>query len=48
LKLSPGIGEAAAAMVLGCEPPVDISALRYARFAENDLMYLAYGPSARA
>ena len=48
LKLSPGIGEAVAAMVLGREPPVDISALRYERFAQNDLMYLAYGPSARA
>ena len=48
LKLSPGIGEAVAAMVLEREPPIDISALRYERFAENDLMYLAYGPSARA
>ncbi len=48
LKLSPGIGEAVAAMVLEREPPIDVSALRDERFAENDLMYLAYGPSARA
>ena len=48
LKLSPGIGEAVAAMVLGRKSTIDVSALRYERFAENDLMHLAYGPSARA
>ena len=48
LKLSPGIGEAVAAMVLGRKSSIDVSALRYERFAENDLMHLAYGPSARA
>jgi len=48
LKLSPGIGEAVAAMVLERPAPIDISALRYERFAQNDLMHLAYGPSARA
>ena len=48
LKLSPGIGEAVAAMVLERPAPIDISALCYERFAQNDLMHLAYGPSARA
>ena len=48
LKLSPAIGEVTAAMVLGDEPPLDVSPLRYERFSENDLMFLAYGPSARA
>ena len=48
LKLSPAIGEVTAAMVLGDELPLDVSPLRYERFSENDLMFLAYGPSARA
>ena len=48
LKLSPAIGEIISAMVLEQPPPIDVHALRYERFAQNDLMYLAYGPSARA
>jgi len=46
--LSPAIGEIISAMVLEQSPPIDVHALRYERFAQNDLMYLAYGPSARA
>ena len=48
LKLSPGIGETVAAVVLGQEPPFDVRPLRLERFAENEPMFLAYGPSARA
>jgi sarcosine oxidase subunit beta len=48
LKLSPAIGEVISAMVLEQPSPIDAHALRYERFAQNDLMYLAYGPSARA
>ncbi|MYA25906.1 MAG: FAD-binding oxidoreductase [Acidimicrobiales bacterium] len=53
LKLSPALGEIVAARVLGVDqvgdaPPIDISALRPARFADGDLMHLSYGPSARA
>ena len=48
LKLSPGVGETVAAMVLGKEPPFDVKPLRFERFTENEPMYLAYGPSARA
>ena len=48
LKLSPAIGEIVAAIVLGHEPPFDPHRLRPTRFAENDHMFCAYGPSARA
>ena len=48
LKLSPAVGEIVAASVLGHEPPLDPSPLRASRFAEDDLMYMAYGPGARA
>ncbi len=53
LKLSPALGEIVAARVLGADqvgdaPPIDINALRPSRFAEDDLMHLSYGPSARA
>ena len=48
LKLSPAIGEIISAMVLEQPSAIDVDALRYERFEENDLMYLAYGPSARA
>ena len=53
LKLSPCIGEIAAAHVLGVDqvagaPPIDATALRPSRFADGDLMHLTYGPSARA
>lgn len=53
LKLSPAVGEFAAANVLGVESvgsasPLDASALRPSRFADGDLMHLTYGPSARA
>lgn len=48
LKLAPAVGECVAAEVLGKQPPFDIRPLRFERFAENDLMYLAYGPGGRA
>ena len=48
LKLSPIIGEVASAMVLGQEPAFDVHDLRPERFDEGDLMFSAYGPSARA
>ena len=53
LKLSPTLGEIAAADLLGTEqvghaPPIDARALRPSRFAEGELMHLSYGPSARA
>ncbi len=53
LKLSPCIGEIAAAHVLGVEqvagaPAIDAGPLRPSRFADGDLMHLTYGPSARA
>ncbi len=48
LKLAPAVGECVAAEVLGKPPPFDIRPLRFERFAENDLMYLAYGPGGRA
>ena len=48
LKLSPAIGEIVAAIVLGHEPPFDPHPLRPTRYAENDHMFCAYGPSARA
>ena len=48
LKLSPTIGEVVASAVLGYEPVFDISGLRPTRFADDEPMYLAYGPSARA
>ena len=48
LKLSPAVGECVAAAVLETESPFDIRPLRPTRFADGDLMYLAYGPSARA
>lgn len=48
LKLAPAVGESVAAEVLGRQTPFDIRPLRFERFAENDLMYLAYGPGGRA
>ena len=53
LKLSPAVGEIAAADVLGRAqvggaPPLDARALRPGRFADGELMHLTYGPSARA
>ncbi len=53
LKLSPALGEIAAAAVLGVDqvggaPPIDVTALRPSRFAHGELMHLTYGPSARA
>jgi sarcosine oxidase subunit beta len=47
-KLSPAIGEVVAAEVVGDEPAIDVTALRPARFAEDALLHLAYGPGARA
>jgi glycine/D-amino acid oxidase-like deaminating enzyme len=48
LKLAPAVAECAAAQIAGREPPIDIAALRPQRFAEGDLLHLAYGPGARA
>ena len=53
LKLSPTVGEIAAAALLGVEQvgsasPIDASALEPGRFTSGRLMHLAYGPSARA
>lgn len=47
-KLSPAVGEVAAAEVTGRTPPIDVSELRAERFAEGRLLPLAYGPGARA
>ncbi len=48
LKLSPAVGECVAAAVLDTESPFDVGPLRPSRFAEEEPMFLAYGPSARA
>ncbi len=48
LKLSPAIGEMVAAIVLGHEPPFDPHPLRPTRYADDEHMFCAYGPSARA
>ncbi len=53
LKLSPTVGEVAAAAVLGeasvgGAEPIDVRALRASRFVEGAPMHLTYGPSARA
>jgi glycine/D-amino acid oxidase-like deaminating enzyme len=48
LKLSPAVGEVAAADILGQTGTVDASALHPSRFAEGRLLPLAYGPGARA
>jgi len=47
-KLSPAVGEVVAAEVVGDQPVIDVTALRPARFAEGELLRLAYGPGARA
>jgi sarcosine oxidase subunit beta len=47
-KLSPAVGEVVAAEVVGDEPVIDVTALRPTRFAEGELLRLAYGPGARA
>ena len=48
LKLAPSVGETVADIVLDKKPEMDVSALRLERFAENEPMYCAYGPGARA
>lgn len=48
LKLSPAVGEIAAAAVIGKPAPFDAHPLRFERFEENEPMYLAYGPGGRA
>lgn len=48
LKLAPALGECVAAMLAGDTPPVDLHPLRPGRFADGDLLRLAYGPGARA
>jgi sarcosine oxidase, subunit beta len=47
-KLSPAVGEVAAAEVLADTPPLDVSQLRPDRFERGALLRLAYGPGARA
>jgi glycine/D-amino acid oxidase-like deaminating enzyme len=47
-KLSPAVGEVAAAEVSGRTPPIDVGELRPERFAAGRLLRLAYGPGARA
>ncbi len=48
LKLSPTVGEVVAATILGDEPAFNMHALRPSRFDDDDLMFCAYGPGARA
>lgn len=48
LKLSPAVGRVIAETALGKPPLFDIRPLRYERFAEDDQMFLAYGPGGRA
>lgn len=48
LKLSPAVGRVMAETALGKPPLFDIHPLRYERFANNDPMFLAYGPGGRA
>jgi sarcosine oxidase subunit beta len=48
LKLAPAVAESVAAELAGHEPPIDLRPLRFERFAEGDLLQLAYGPGARA
>jgi sarcosine oxidase subunit beta len=47
-KLSPAVGEVVAAEISGRTPPIDVTELRPERFAEGNLLQLAYGPGARA
>lgn len=48
LKLSPAVGQCVSAMVLDTESPFDLHPLRISRFEQNDPMFCAYGPGARA
>ncbi len=48
LKLSPAVGRVMAETARGKPALFDIRPLRYQRFAENDPMFLAYGPGGRA
>ena len=47
-KIGPPIGESLAAMIAGQKPPIDISALRYERFKENQTFVSVWGPGNRA
>jgi sarcosine oxidase subunit beta len=47
-KLAPAIGESLAAVIAGAEPPVDISSLSGARFAEGRTFGSVWGPGNRA
>jgi sarcosine oxidase subunit beta len=47
-KIGPPIGESLAAMIAGKKPPIDISALRYERFKENQTFSSVWGPGNRA
>ena len=48
LKLAPAVGRVLAESVLGVPTYFDIAPLRLSRFADNEPMYLAYGPGGRA
>jgi sarcosine oxidase subunit beta len=47
-KLAPAIGESLAAVIAGAEPPIDISSLSGARFAEGRRFSSVWGPGNRA
>jgi sarcosine oxidase subunit beta len=47
-KIGPPIGESIAATIAGQTPPIDISALRYERFKENQTFASVWGPGNRA
>jgi sarcosine oxidase, subunit beta len=47
-KIGPPIGESLAAMIAGKKPEIDISALRYERFKENETFKSVWGPGNRA
>jgi sarcosine oxidase, subunit beta len=47
-KIGPPIGESLAAIMAGKQPPIDISALRYERFNENQIFVSVWGPGNRA
>lgn len=48
LKLAPAVGDVIASMALGKGPSFDVRPLRFERFADDEPMYLAYGPGGRA
>lgn len=47
-KIGPPIGESLSAMIAGKTPPINISALRFERFTENQAFGSVWGPGNRA